>query len=222
MSDEQLIQAIFKHPFVCEIHLYSTIEYGVEVFRNTCDAYAELVKRDSGFNSLVSYSDEKIRLFTENITAKEEIENEILSALILFQPEFESKLTVASVEKITQLSTMIDYKIMGAPEQYNIPRGAVVPSELYVYTPKGIVSQYGVTKVSSGTCKYNCHSYAWYNQATNLGSAHSAIITDAASSSTLGARSAISKWGQNGVFRHKVSNVPAGYDVIHISAWKRN
>ena len=72
-----------------------------------------MVKRDSGFNSLVSYSDEKIRLFTENITAKEEIENEILSALILFQPEFESKLTVASVEKITQLSTMIDYKIMG-------------------------------------------------------------------------------------------------------------
>ena len=290
MSDAQLIQAIFDFPFVCEIHMYPTIEYGVEVFESICDAYAELIERESGFKSFMSYAERKIEVYTKDITAEEEIKNERLAALILFQPNFKSELNVECVEKITMISTMIDYKIEDTAKQYNIPRGSVIPTEFYVYTPRGnavpcetrtcshdsssfhstqdatIVSQYGVTLVSSGTCKYNCHSYAWYNQSTtnsyymknpalymtdgsytkimsglsmgssnvpsgakvfygqttNLSMAHSAIINNTASSGTLGGRWALSKWGQNGVFRHKVSNVPSSYDVIHISAWKRS
>ena len=85
MSDEQLIQAILDYPFVHDIYIVSTdVEDGVSLFKETCDAYAELIRRETRKESLEVFGAKLFADFAENLTAEKEFEYNVISDLILF------------------------------------------------------------------------------------------------------------------------------------------
>ncbi len=126
-----------------------------------------------------------------------------------------------------------------------------------------LARQYGMTIVSQGTAKYNCHSYAWYstlttnknwmnypspymtdgsysrvysgngnNIAYNYGfssgdkvyyanNTHSAILANSPNGEPVLNQYVYSKWGEYGVFKHKIGYVLSSYDTSNITIWKR-
>ena len=89
MSDEQLIQAIIDFPFIHEVYLYDDIETGVKSLENISDAYKELISRKSGLNSLMNYISINISELTGEITAEQELINDALAAMIVYQEKFQ-------------------------------------------------------------------------------------------------------------------------------------
>ena len=50
---------------------------------------------------------------------------------------------------------------------------------------------------------------------------HSAVFAgNSASGAPLATQYVVSKWGKSGLFRHRVSNVPAGYDTSSLQVWR--
>lgn len=85
MSDEQLIQAILDYPFVHDIYIVSTsVEDGVILFKETSDAYAELIQRETGKESLEAVQRKMFASLSENLTAEKEFEYDVISDLILY------------------------------------------------------------------------------------------------------------------------------------------
>ncbi len=126
-----------------------------------------------------------------------------------------------------------------------------------------LASQYGMTIVSQGTSKYNCHSYAWYSTATtnkhwinypspymtdgsysrvysgdgggtaiNYGiykcdkvyyanNTHSAILANSPNGEPILNQYVYSKWGEYGVFKHKIGSVLSSYDKSNITIWHK-
>lgn len=217
MSDEELIQAIIDFPFIHEVYLYDDIETGIKSLESISDAYKELINRESGLTSLMNYIRLNIPSVSDEITAEEEFINDVLAAIIAFQEKFQDSLTVSDMEKISEISAIVEYNVVQDISPYGAvlprvtdgsktPNGNAVPyatntcnhsaSNYHAVEDQKIVQQYGVTLVSSGTCKYNCHSYAWYSTSTSnsfwidnpakymTDGSYSKILTGAGSSSS--------------------------------------
>lgn len=94
MSDKQLIEATLDFPFVIDAFVFSTYEQGVKAVEKESDAYAELISRESGLESLLTYVEDRIiEQFPNQMPGEEEFHNEILSILILYQEKFQEELT---------------------------------------------------------------------------------------------------------------------------------
>lgn len=106
MSDEQLIQAILDYPFVPDVFAFSTMEAGIKALEETCDAYAELLGRESGLESLLKYIEKRVADFDENPTGEKEFYNEILARIILHQEKYKEILTDENKKLIEALSNM--------------------------------------------------------------------------------------------------------------------
>ena len=281
MTDEQLLQAILDFPFWCDVFVYSSREEGVCNFEEICDAYAELVKRESAVEVLKDGMTTNTFARSVSVDVQDEINNEILSTLILYQNDFQEELTMEEIQEIAQVSSTIEINMLDekasastyATYTIKTPNGTAVPyitracshstSSYHKTIDKQVADTYGVSIVSYGSCKYNCHSYAWYSQSTsnsywinnpsvymtdgsyskvasglntsssNVASgdrvfygttsspSHSGIFTSSATGEPIATRTVKSKWGECGVFKHSVSNVPSIYDLKNISAWHR-
>lgn len=307
MTNEQLAQAVVNYPFLCDVVLYDTLETGVKEIEKICDAYVELVSREGGKEALLEMIQARgIMATLAAVPNSERAKNNYLVALVTYQEQFKDEITERDTEIMAQVSSLAN--------KWDVPFNT---SRLNINTPNGypiinhpgycsstashqaehtaddetIIATYGVELVSPGTCNYNCHSYAWYNQdkdsngyvtnttiienpapymldgsyvkyphsihnASSLSiwpgvkifygtltntsninlagvsqNSHSAIIDDEPSNVPLKNRMAVSKWGNSGLFRHTVMNVPNGYDAIpetndlqpydidNISAW---
>lgn len=112
MTEEQLVQAVLDFPFKAELFVYSYIETGVKSMEKNCDAYAELLRRGTAKDALlVKAAQLQKRPVT---TAKEEIENEMIASLILYQEQVEQELTPLEVSQVRGLAMMAggrDYDI---------------------------------------------------------------------------------------------------------------
>lgn len=56
MSDEELVKAIADYPYLVDIYAYDTMKEGLLQFQETCDAYRELMGRENGKKSFITYS----------------------------------------------------------------------------------------------------------------------------------------------------------------------
>lgn len=190
MTEEQLIRAVLDYPFIYEVFAYPTIEAGVVSLEKISDAYAELLSRYNAKEELMNAVRVKSNsmLRTASISAEEEIRNEFLAAIILCQNDFQDELTREEVEILDDFSTIMDIQM---PDEKQDIIAVVAAAATYVTTPNGTkveyisrtcshessnfhskldndaAASYGVTVVSYGNCKYNCHSYAWYSQSTS-------------------------------------------------------
>lgn len=174
MSDQELIKAIEEYPFLIDIYAFDNISMGIEHLQDECDAYKELLSRDTGALSLSEAITKGTGISSESSILKEE-----LSALLLYQPAFASKANICDFKSIEKLSNVT--KTFGTPlyrsSMVTTPNGTIVP----VLTPgcshtagehdamdADIMNSYpNISRISRGTCKYNCHSYAWYSQSTS-------------------------------------------------------
>ena len=184
MQDAELIQAVLDFPLLIEVFAYDDPVIGVKSLEQISDAYRELISRKSAKASSLEVVRQRSAAQTSTISAEEEIKNDALISMILYQECFRNKLSVDELNEVADLSASI--KVSLSPlSSYS------TQAKTYVYTPKGTaveyvtrtcshsssdyhatldqqcVKDYGVTLVASGSCKYNCHSYAWHSQSAN-------------------------------------------------------
>ncbi len=106
MSDEQLIEAVFAFPFA-DIFVYDHWDFGVKVLEDTSDAYAELLSRKTGLESLIKYAEDRANSDQESISAEEEFQDDLLAVIILYQEKYQEKLTVEEKELLKSISNMV-------------------------------------------------------------------------------------------------------------------
>lgn len=181
MSNDELIQAILDFPFLCDIFLYSSIEEGVRALEKISDAYVELLSREDSKDSIMNFVEQRANSKVRSISAKEEVENEALIALMIYQEQYTSELTYEETMEIVGLSQMYELKSVDDStlsiyaSSVRTPNGTIVLCEtpicshatsgFHAEVDKDVEETYGVTLVQSGSCTYNCHSYAWYSTA---------------------------------------------------------
>lgn len=188
MTDEALVQAILEYPFLCDLFLHSNYEEAVLQFEKNCDAYAELVSRDNGKNILINAIDNISLTLNEKVSAEVEIKNEALCILALFQSKYKKAFNDEEIAQVMQVTNLVSFEF--AEENiseraatdtlyYSIktPRGTLVGHYLYSCSHDSAdyhslidqytVNTYNVSLIRSGSCKYNCHSYAWFSQNSN-------------------------------------------------------
>lgn len=61
----------------------------------------------------------------------------------------------------------------------------------------------------------------FFGTTSNLNSAHSAVLTGSSTGEPIATRIMISKWGSNGVFSHRASQMPDSYDISTVTIWHR-
>jgi hypothetical protein len=256
-TDEQLVHAIADYPYLVDIYAYESMEEGLQIFSEYCSAYSELLKRDNGYEAFVKYGNELVASYKNN--PREDGRTDFVSMAILdiidtLSIEQTDMIMTTSDEPTTPIGTSVPYRVYS--ENHTTTYHALADNE--------IVSTYGVTLVRNGSCKYNCHSYAWYSTSSSnsywisdptiyttdgsytrkfIGSVsssiyscglstndkilyasntHSALFVDnPLNGAPLANLTAQSKWGQLGVFKHYVTNVPAGYDYSSVTIWHR-
>mgnify|MGYP005806021353 CR=1 FL=1 len=176
LSDQELIEAISEYPFLIDVYAFDNFQLAIDHMENTCDAYRELITRKSGAESFYNALSKRTK---ESLTLNEKICDEELAILLLYQPQFTKSLSPRQLDEINNNTNTEEY--YGTPEYVKssgitTPKGTAVSAiqpkcnhstSWHDAQDKEIVNTYNVTKISRGTCKYNCHSYAWYSQSTS-------------------------------------------------------
>lgn len=184
MSDEQLVQAVLDFPFLYDIFAAPNFEVGVSSLEEISDAYYELIGRESAKDALYAAL---LQLGEDaDLSVEDEIKMDALAVLIIYQDVFQYDMNIDELETIGQLSSMIEVSATDELETAALaetvpvtPNGTLVAyitktcdhendSATYHATLDAeYADEYGITIISNGSCKYNCHSYAWYSQSTS-------------------------------------------------------
>ena len=166
MNEKQLIEAIADFPYLVDIYVFDTIEDGLEHFKNTCSAYAELITRNNYQSSLNLYANELIDYYKENprCDGRTEFVCEALRDLIQTVNSENCDMNRSSETPVRSAPiTPSGYTVY-----YTTPTESHTGS-YHATKDTEVVTTYGVTQKKPGSCLYNCHSYAWHSQAaTNI------------------------------------------------------
>lgn len=163
MTDEQLVRAIADYPYLVDIYIGDTMSEGLEQFKGTCDAYNELMKREGGAESFVKYSQNVISEMKDN--PREDGRTVFVTqALEDIVEELKGHNKLDAINYATSSS--------GPTTPNKNPVPYTTPSESHTSAyhatlDKEVVTTYGVKLVRNGSCKYNCHSYAWHSTASS-------------------------------------------------------
>lgn len=98
MTEEQLLEAVMDFPFRLEIFCYSSREDGVRGLVKISDAYAELLGRENAKSTVQDALNDRTSE-KDMLTAGEEIECEILAAMLLYH-----EAAVEEAEKLAESS----------------------------------------------------------------------------------------------------------------------
>ena len=263
MSDRQLVYAIADYPYLCDIYLYGvSISDGIDQVKQYCSALGELSKRTSFHESLEKYGTEIInRCIEETSDWKRFNCLEAMNDLIEF-----SKGNCSHLHESTDNKEYNSTKAAPTVPYYLYPEDHTANQHLY-WDYNQVLNVYNIISYDRiGSCRYNCHSYAWYSQlATNIywipdptgyttsgnysqlygGNVSSSIYTigmsvgdiifyqsgntstmhsvlfvgNPSNGAPLADATVQSKWGSYGVFTHRLTEVPVGYDYTYISIW---
>ncbi len=160
MTDRQLVYAIADYPYLVDIYLYNSFEEGLTNFKKNCSAYCELMERLSGIESLKTYSEEIIESYkiTPRLDGQTDFVANALNDIIEYYDE--DNLRPSSGTRATVMTPNHTSVYVTTPSETHT-------TNYHTSLDNSVVSTYGVTKVRTGSCKYNCHSYAWYSISSN-------------------------------------------------------
>lgn len=273
MTDEELVNAIASYPYLIDIYCYGEkVIDGIEVSRSYFSALDELLSRETGTQSLAEFGVKKANNYYTNYSTRGSDDGLrdlfVANALMdILNAQTDAPENAVANRRSSTVEVYIGQELHTAA--------------VHRAWDQEILRVYNATLVSSGTCLYNCHSYAWYSQSTSnsyvildptpfmdsgnysriylggLGTQsnstsikygdiifygdinaynaaqteaqkralmetwHSAIyISTTVSGIPLANQMCISKWGANGVYKHQMGIVPAGYNVTCITAWR--
>lgn len=185
MTTEALVESVVSYPFITDILLFNSAEDGYTIVRDHFNGLQELEVREDGREALSQYYEHMTSTRSSGLSCLEQaaIETtllkgefisgggsnytldtsinqfnyayEIYPELQLSGLKIESRLTYPKTPSGTTLSSNICY--------YDLPE---LSNNLIVEYEKEILDNYGLLPDRRATKKYNCHSYAWYSQAT--------------------------------------------------------
>ena len=180
MTDDELVQAVIDYPFIIDVFLNDDYRVAVDSLISNCDALRELLRRGSAKPSIMRILEQRLQNAELNgLTSYDEIINDALCVIVGYIPECCECLTRYEAELINSSTHMIClsripdetrgyiYTPNGTPVYYTNPYCIHNTPNYHSTEDSLIVQTYGVTPISSGTCVYNCHSYAWYSTSTN-------------------------------------------------------
>ncbi len=89
LSDEQLVQAIIDYPLIYDVFFFSDVNKGVAHLAKTCDAFAELLERETAKDVLLDVimseaEDKSINMLTENGESDSRLANKTVRDEIVF------------------------------------------------------------------------------------------------------------------------------------------
>lgn len=181
MSDEELVKAVLDFPFIIDLFLVDDYKVAAQSIYQNSDAFRELVSRNNAKDILLNWIEGKSTYDVRKITAEEELQREEIMILLMYTDDLLETLTEDDVQVLDGFSNMISVAWEETPLQavgisVQTPKGTAVPyetpgcwhlvSNFHEKLDEDMVNTYNVTLVSPGTCKYNCHSYAWYSTST--------------------------------------------------------
>lgn len=270
MSTEELIYAIAEYPYLVDIYVYgNSVDDGVQVARKYFSALDELLSRKIDHSYLISCTLPIAKQFQVKADSTRGVESDhykfvsfaLFDILVSLDEELNNNTEMFSLP-FDPNSTAIIFTPNDSAVMVFIMEEEFT-EEQHALADQKIVSTYGAELLSPGTCRYNCHSYAWYlreptnpywledtaiyrvdgsytlmcspsqgsmTNAYNISTgdiiyygnhSHSVVFAgNSASGAPLATQYVVSKWGKSGLFRHRVSNVPAGYDTSSLQVWR--
>jgi len=146
--------------------------------------FNEVIRRKTVEPVSMMTQNKENNLETVSITAEDEIILDALVALTVLQEKIDIELSDEEAIALADASTLVDIydPAITISERADVavpmtPNGTRVYYVMYncehfapayhVTADSAIMNTYGVTLVSTGTCRYNCHSYAWHSQSTD-------------------------------------------------------
>ncbi len=180
MSDNELVQAIIDYPFVIDVFLVDDYRDAVDSLIANCDALNELLNRGTAKEAILGVLNQRYQYADANgCSGLEELQNDALCIIVAYIPDCCSRLSSSEADLINSHTYMIQlsqsqdetrgyvYTPNGTAVYYTNPSCSHSSSTYHSTLDSQTVSTYGVYLISSGTCKYNCHSYAWYSTSTS-------------------------------------------------------
>lgn len=183
LSDEELMQAVLDYPFIIDLFVANDYETAVQSVRQNSDAFQELLSRENAKDILLDWIEGRNTYDMRTLAVDDELQRDEVMILLMYTNELQQTLTEEDVQIIANFSPLItvqweeDVLPQSARLSVTTPKGTAV-----AYTTPGcphagtnfhsqldaqMVKTYNVTLISAGTCKYNCHSYAWYSSSTS-------------------------------------------------------
>lgn len=180
MTNEELVYAIVDYPFLIDIFLCDDYSIPVNTLFKECDALVELTNRREAVNQLMSFLRNSYDDNNNIVVDIYEFKLEAIMVLLSYSDKLSKDLTDSDVDFINSQSHMVRIKKSdnGLRIAYvYTPNGTQVVCETYTCShsqssfhsdmDNSAVLVYGVTLISGGSCRYNCHSYAWYSSSTS-------------------------------------------------------
>lgn len=163
MTDEQLVRAIADYPYLVDIYVCDDLSDGLEQFEETCDAFGQLMKRENGVENFIKYSQNIISEMKEKPREDGRTEFVVLALSDIMSQLRESE-NLENVNNQTRSASP------------RTPKGTFVPylniaethtDAFHITRDNEVIRTYGVKFIRNGSCKYNCHSYAWYSTSSS-------------------------------------------------------
>lgn len=162
MSSEELVRAVGDFPYLVDIYVYDSLDTGIEMLKKNCDAFSELMLRKDGKAAMEKYGSKIIKEL-ECYPRKDG------------RSEFVAIALEDIIEALEDTNDCMTVSTTAAKSVPYTPNHHLVPYKTYSETHTAnyhsvkdneVVATYDVTLVRNGSCKYNCHSYAWHSTAS--------------------------------------------------------
>lgn len=172
LTDEALVKAISNYPFLVDIYLYgNSVEDGITASRVYFSALNELLSRKTASKALQVYGI-PIAEANLNSTSPDSSHSSFVANALIDILEYVDK----DIDVIITADTNSEDVSLSIATTPITPNGSTVdyfsPSETHstayhANIDKQTEDTYGVTLYREGSCKYNCHSYAWHDRSSS-------------------------------------------------------
>lgn len=175
MTDEALVNAIAEYPYLIDIYLYgSSVADGIEVSRSYFSALDELLSRNTASESLTKYgltiANNYYASYNRSSAERDSHDLFVGSALLDIYEYVNDSVSATYMDE-----TVVNGSYIALD---NVSRSTDSQVEFWIITEthteaehdakdQEILDTYAVTLLSRGSCRYNCHSYAWYSQSAS-------------------------------------------------------
>lgn len=178
LTTDALVESVVNYPFLTDMGAFSTPELGYAAVRDNFNGLAELEQRHDGAYKLLEYYNTLKNQRTDfSFLRFAAIE------IALMQREFSSQLAQVLQENTfipdenmrilfpeANISVRLNYPKTPSGNPVNTDWCYYDRSEMFqsdrIVINKEVLDNYGLSPLRQPTTKYNCHSYAWYNQSS--------------------------------------------------------
>lgn len=170
LTTQALVETVVSYPYLNDMHYFSTPELGYTSVRDHFNGLQELERRPDGMETLLAYYRAEMSRRSEYTLALASVEIILLESghtiELASQDEFSFARCLYSEDefsaRVAYPRTPSGKSVTQSWCHYNQEDMADIMKELYADDARG---KYGLEPLRPATLKYNCHSYAWYNQA---------------------------------------------------------